>query len=342
MPDPMPDGRAPQPAPPVAFYAVADRRHFIGAVALLNSLRLVGHDEPVFLVDAGLTDEQRARLSPHLTLLPSPPEMPPVYMAPLGPSARPADVQIVIDADIIVLRPLTELIESARTGRVVGFVNDPPNDVRYFAEWGTLLGFGGPPPRRPYLNAGLFVFPRPLADRLLGPWLALQETIDYGRTRYGSAAMTDPFYFADQDVVNALFSVSLDDAELDCREHRMAPHTPLAGVRVIDPDQLVCEHADGSRPFVLHHTLAKPWLAPTVPNAYSRLMPRILLAPDVALRLTPDELPRRLRTGPVAVAAREAAGARVAVRRGVRRQLGRLGLRTRLAALRAARGQGEP
>ena len=36
-----------------AFYCVADERYFLGAVGLVNSLRLVGHDEPVVCSTAG-------------------------------------------------------------------------------------------------------------------------------------------------------------------------------------------------------------------------------------------------------------------------------------------------
>ena len=43
----------------IAFYTVTDSHHFLGVVGLVNSLRLVGHDEPVFVTDAGLTAEQR-------------------------------------------------------------------------------------------------------------------------------------------------------------------------------------------------------------------------------------------------------------------------------------------
>jgi hypothetical protein len=322
--------------PACAFYTVADRRHFVGAVALLNSLRLVGHTEPVFLVDAGLTDTQCARLKGLVTLLPSPAGMPPVYMAPLGPLARPAEVAVIIDADIIVVRPLTEFVESSREGRVVGFVNDPPNHERFFPEWATRLDLGVLR-RRPYLNAGLFFVPSPLDDRLLRHWLACQEKIDYGRTRYGAAGMSDPFYFADQDVVNALFSAELRDEEIVCMEHRWAPHTPFRDIRIVDDLGLACEYADGTQPYLLHHTLAKPWLQATVPNAYSRLLPRVLLAPDVALRLSPQDLPLRLRTGPLANGARFSSGLQAHVRRAVRRQIGRLGIRTRMAALRAGR-----
>ena len=45
--------------PAAAFYCVADERYFLGAVGLINSLRLVGHTEPIFLLDCGLTAAQR-------------------------------------------------------------------------------------------------------------------------------------------------------------------------------------------------------------------------------------------------------------------------------------------
>jgi hypothetical protein len=48
------------PEPSTAFYCVASRLYFLGAVGLVNSLRLVGHEEPVFLLDCGLTEGQRA------------------------------------------------------------------------------------------------------------------------------------------------------------------------------------------------------------------------------------------------------------------------------------------
>lgn len=320
--------------PDCAFYAVADHRHFIGAVALVNSLRLAGHDEPVFLVDAGLTDLQRQRLAPHVTLLPAPEGVAPVYLAPVGPLARPAHVEVLVDADVIVLRSLAPLVERARGGRFVAFVNDPPNDTRFFPEWAAALGLPALAPGRPYLNAGLFLLPRGLADRLLERWLAAQDRIAQGGTRYDGATLQDPFYFADQDVVNAVLRAELDDEELEIVAHALAPHTPLRGVRIADETSLVCEHADGTRPFVLHHTLAKPWLRATVPNAYSRLLPRLLLEPDVALQLSVQELPLRLRPGRMGSAARLLSGVRAAARAAARRQLGRFGVRTRLRELR--------
>ena len=60
------------PVPPVAFYCVSSRIYFLGAVGLVNSLRLIGHTEPIFLLDCGLTPAQRERIAPHVTLVPAP------------------------------------------------------------------------------------------------------------------------------------------------------------------------------------------------------------------------------------------------------------------------------
>jgi hypothetical protein len=84
------------------------------------------------------------------------------------------------------------------------------------------------------------------------------------------------------------------------------------------------------RTFGLHHIQAKPWLSDVVPNTYSRLLPRVLLADDLAIRLEPGMVPRKLRSGVVGAAARRrsAAVARLKALRGavgVRRRLKRLG-----------------
>ena len=63
-----------------AFYSVAGIRFFVGMVALLNSLRMVGHREPFHLVDAGLTTEQRAVLESHVVLIPAPEGTPAVFL----------------------------------------------------------------------------------------------------------------------------------------------------------------------------------------------------------------------------------------------------------------------
>ena len=53
-----------------------------------------------------------------------------------------------------------------------------------------------------------------------------------------------------------------------------------------------------------HHFDRKPWVARLRSNVYSRLLTRLLLAPDVPIRLPAEQLPPRLRTGAAADAAR--------------------------------------
>ncbi len=63
--------------PQAAFYCVCDSRYFLGAVGMLNSLRLLGHDEPVFVLDCGLTEGERRRLAGHATVVAAPDDSPP-------------------------------------------------------------------------------------------------------------------------------------------------------------------------------------------------------------------------------------------------------------------------
>jgi hypothetical protein len=268
---------------PRAVYSVADTKHFPGAVALLNSLRLLGHDAPFFLVDAGLTAAERSRLAGHATVVTAPEGTPAVFLAPHGPLEHPADVAIVLDADIIVTRPLTELVAAAEAGRMVAFVDPAPLDDRFFPEWAEMLGLGSLR-ARPYINAGQFFLPRTLATRLLPKWIDSQERIGTRHSRYGSARLGDPFYFADQDVINAVLAADFNDDEILILEQRLAPHPPFAGLRMEDEVGLVCRYDDGVQPFMLHHIMAKPWLAATRSTIYSRLLTRLLLADDVTVR----------------------------------------------------------
>jgi hypothetical protein len=321
---------------PRAIYSVADRKHFPGAVALLNSLRLLGHDEPFILVDAGMTGEHLSRLEGHATVVRAPEGTPPVFLAPHGPLERPAEVAILLDADIVVTRQLTELVAIADAGRLVTFINDAPNDDRFFPEWAEVLGLGSLR-RRPYINAGQLLLPATLATRLLPRWVEGQERIGTAHSRYGNATLDDPFYFADQDVINAVLAADFSEDEVLTLEQRLAPHPPFAGLRMEDEVGLACRYDDGVRPFMLHHIMAKPWLAATRSTIYSRLLTRLLLADDVAIRLEPGDLPLRLREGRLAAVDRTRAHVQAIVRSEGRRQLGRFGIRTRLRALRGGR-----
>jgi len=323
-------------APPCAFYLISDSRFFIGAVAVVNSLRLVGHDEPIVLVDAGLTEWQREALLGHVALISAPPDVSPVMMKMVGPSERPSSVGVILDSDVMVVRPLTDLIQTAASGRLVAFVNNAPNDVRFFPEWSSVLGLA-PMRRQPYLAAGQLFIPATLRDRLFAPWLEGQAKVDMEHTMLRRGKLGDPFYFPDMDVFNAVVSTRLEPHEIVMLDNRFATVPPFHGLELVDPERLLVRYRDGEQPFLLHHIIKKPWLGATRTNIYSLLLPRLLLAPDVALRLRPEQVPLRLRDGRRAAADRRRAHMQAFLYEEGRRQLGRFGIRTRIAAWREQR-----
>lgn len=317
------------PSPPVAFYSVVDARYFLGAVALVNSLRLAGHEEPVFLTDCGLEAWQRELLEQEATVARAPSALVPHFLKVILPLERPAaEVMVLVDADVIVLRRLAPLIDSACAGRVAAFAD--PVDPRFHPEWGDLLGLGTLR-RRPYVNAGLVALPRDTGLRMLGLASQLQQGLDLRRTSLGDGGAHDPFYYTDQDLLNALFA-SPAGGELEALPSRLAPHPPFRGLEVVDARALACRYDDGVEPLALHHVGRKPWLHATRPNAYSRFLTRLLVFDDLPITVEPARVPLRLRGGLLAALERRRAEALALLHS----QRGRLGLRRRLAERRAA------
>jgi hypothetical protein len=275
-----------------AFYSVADARYFLGAVGLLNSLRLQGHREPVFLLDCGLTPRQRDLLEPHVTLVPAPDAGPPWLRKTVAPLQRPADVMVLIDADVVVTRPLTDL-SAKHAEHVIGFRNEYD---RFIPEWGELLGLGEIG-RRPYLSTGLVVLRGSRGERLLEEMSELQERVDFGRTHWGANEPTYPFLYADQDVFNALVAARLEARGVVALRNRLLANPPFRGLRVIDRQAARCAYTDGTEPYAVHHHTAKPWLEATHDGVYSQLLRRLLSGPDIAVRVPTSEVPLRMRQG---------------------------------------------
>jgi hypothetical protein len=325
---------ADRPSLPAAFYCVSDSNHFLGFVALVNSLRLAGHREPVVLVDAGLLPEQRSMLAGHVTLVPAPTDAHVIFLKQHGPRVYPAEVMILLDSDIIVVRPLDDLVDAAEKGRLVAFVDNEPDADRFFPEWAEALGVDSVR-MHPYVNAGQVIVPFALAERVFSAWGDGQANIDVGQTWHARVERgSNPFYFGDQDVLNAVIGGCLEPEEVVILGNKMAPNPPFRGLRLVDARAVHCEYADGSQPYLLHHFLAKPWLSITPASVYSRLMTRLLLAPDVSIRMAPDLLPLRLREGRLAAIDRFRASTQARLRAGARRGIGRFRIRTRLAGLR--------
>ncbi len=200
------EGRAPGAGalPPAAFYCVADSRYFLGAVGMLNSLRLVGHDEPIFVLDCGLTDGQRSMLAPHATVVPAQNDSPAWLLKASAPLSHPADAIVLIDTDLIVTRPLTALIQNEGGAEVVAFRN---KSDRFFSVWGELLGLGEPRPR-PYVSSSLVFLQG--SSEVLSLMDRLRSRVDFQRTYWRENDPGYPFLLGDQDLLNAILATRLD------------------------------------------------------------------------------------------------------------------------------------
>jgi hypothetical protein len=312
------------PTPDTAFYAVANSRYFLGAVGMLNSLRLLGHREPVYVLDCGLTQRQRDLLAPHVTLVPAPRQGPPYLLKTIAPLRHPAKLTVLIDTDVIVTRPLTELIEQAGRGTVAAFRTAYD---RFFPQWGELLGLGTVR-RRPYVCSALVLLGGEEGQEVL-------RLMDEGQARVPAAGESrgpreffrtvarSPLQLADQDVLNAVLSTRTEPDRLVTLEHGLAPEPPFQGLRLFGDDALGCAYRDGSEPYVLHHLGPKPWLVPMRDGPYSRLLARLLFGPGIEVRVSEADVPLRLRKGLLAGASRKLAGLQDHFRSSIREPLTR-------------------
>ena len=293
-------GQRDAPIAGAAFYCASSELYFPGAVALINSLRLHGHDEPIFLLDCGLTPAHRRLLEQEATIVAGKPDTPPYLLKTIAPRLHPAETMMLIDVDMVVTKPLTPLFELASPGRVVAFENDAH---RFVAEWGELLELG-PTTRRPYVSSGLVVLGGELGSEVLRLWHDRQGRVDYERSYFGRDEPGYPFRFLDQDVLNAILCTSLGSDELAVIEQRLAAIPPFGDLRVLDEKRLRCAYPDGAEPYVIHHFERKPWLVPIYHGLYSRLLSRLWLGSDVALPLPRELVPLRMRNGILARAER--------------------------------------
>jgi hypothetical protein len=288
--------------PAAAFYLVSSPVFFLGAVALVNSLRLLGHDEPVFVLDRGLSPDQRDLIAAEATLVAPPRGGNEQMSKAAAPARHPAGTMVLLDADMIATRSLASLIETAGAGKVVA--TDSGLD-RFVAEWGERLDLG-PATRRPYVSSCLVVAGGAVGRELVELLDDRVDRVDVKLTYLEDDVADYPFHHAEEDVLNAIIATRVDADQLVTLDPRMAPIPPFEGLRVLDASSLRCAFADATEPYVVHHAWsAKPWLEPTHHGVYSQLLRRLLVGPDVAIRVPERMVPLRLRRGPLAYMARK-------------------------------------
>jgi hypothetical protein len=308
-----------------AFYCVVSGMYFLGAVGMINSLRLTGHSEPIFALDCGLSAAQRELLEPEATVIPAPEGREPFTLKTYAPLRHPAEVMVLIDADMVVTRSLEPLLRTASEGRVVAFEN--PVD-RFVPEWGELLGLGDVR-RQPYLCSGLVAMSRSPGEEILRTLDVSQRRVDFDRTYFGGNDREYPLMFADQDVLNAILASRVEPERIVGLDSGLAPMPPFEDLRLLDPEQPRCIRSNGAEPYLVHQSLPwKPWLEPLYDGVYSRLLRRMLVGEDLAIRVPPTQIPLTLRRGIRASAERQ----RVKIREQLHWRLGgflseRLGIR---------------
>jgi hypothetical protein len=282
-----------------AFYCVADSRYFLGAVGMINSLRLQGHGEPIYLLDLGLTDAQRELLAAEATIVPAPEDTQPWLSKTIAPLAHPAETMVLIDTDILVTRSLGELIERAAGGGVVAFENDVQ---RFVGEWGELLDLGPLRPG-PYVSSGLVVLGGETGAEVLRLLDDRQRRVDFERSYFATDEAGYALRFLDQDVLNAVLRTRIDDS-VHALPYRLMPNQPFQGLRILDGRSPRCTYGDGTEPYAVHHFSRKPWIARQRANVYSLLLTRCLVRPGLALEVEEETVPLRLRRGAAARTAR--------------------------------------
>jgi hypothetical protein len=286
----------------ITFYTVADRRFFPAATGLVNSLRLLGYEDPIVLLDCGLLSDQREALASECRLV-SPPSSEPINPQLLKPFAHllnPAGVVVILDSDLIVAGRLDAILREAGAGRLC--VNVDPESNRWFAEWEELFGLAAPPRRQPYVSSGFLAFSVDhWPDLLPRWWAACQRIRSLPTTFYGAA--DSPTAQSDQDALNAVLMSSSPSPDLFLLPAQALPTMEQfrREVRVVDDHRLACS-IRGKRVTLIHPSVkVKPfetsrWIDQGR-SPYPRLLRRLLASPDIRVRATPTGLPLWLRPG---------------------------------------------
>ena len=144
----------------VTYVTVADEKFFLGAVALVNSLRIAGNPEPIVVIDAGLSPAQRAFLSEACEVRSLPVDRSGALPAFLKPAVFTLGLEgttVVLDSDMIVTSRLEPILAEAAAGKLCVFT-DIEKDRYFEDEWVTALGLENPIRPRPYINSGFVAF----------------------------------------------------------------------------------------------------------------------------------------------------------------------------------------
>ncbi len=284
----------------VTFYIVTNRRFFIGAVGLVNSLRLMGHEQRIFIMDCGLVEHQRDVLKSECELVepPASQAVNPQLLKPFPQLLRPQGTVVILDSDVVVTHPLDAVIETARNGQIC--VCADPEPERWFAEWEQIFALPCRPRHQTYVNSGFVVFSVDHYPNLLPRWWEYCQRIrSYPTTFHG--APDSPTAQADQDALNAILMSELPEETLAIQPQETQPSMEQLrwDTQLLDANSLSCL-LYGQPVTIVHPTVpTKPferqWWFDQAGSPYPALLRRLLVNGDVRMRLDHDEVPVWLR-----------------------------------------------
>jgi hypothetical protein len=283
----------------VTYYTVSNHTYFLGTVALLNSLRVTGNEEPLFVLDAGLMPEERRVLEAHTNVVSfSEDRGNPVLLKPYPYLLDASGVIVVIDSDIIVTSSLAPITRLAHEGKICvcpAWVEAAR--TRWFAEWEQTLQLRAPLRREEWVHDGFVVFDTAHWPDLLERWWEVCNLVPSSEIFTSGGA---PFNAGDADAINALLMSEVPREGLAI----LPPGEEVfAGdVRIDDMETLACSVNGRAAKFIHVPDRPKPWERSgwlrRGASVYLQLMRRLLFGDDAALRLDAGQVPLSLRPGP--------------------------------------------
>jgi hypothetical protein len=309
-----------QHQPPV-FCSIVDSAYFLGAVALVNSLRLTGHTGEIAFLDVGLDESQRVFLERGTTVYdgPSASGWLSVFAKPMLGQLNPDRIVVLLDNDLVITGSLEPLVRAAEEGKIALF--EAPVTTRWFVEWERLFSLQQPLRRGLYANGSCVALSTGRWRGFLDRWYEVGQSVAAARASQPfllreREVVSDPVGYNEQDALNALLMSEVPESAVRFWPHSLTPHwEERHDVRIIDARSLRCD-ASGHAPLFLHFTgqpktwQPRGWLRLRF-GAFNRLLTRVLVSQDVPLPLPPEQIPPWLRPG-LAGRLLERAGAAVA------------------------------
>ncbi len=287
----------------ITFYTVGNSKYFLGVVGLLNSLRVVGHQQKVVVLDCGLTSRQQEILRPHCTLYPVPKEKAtnPLQYKPFPYLLQTQGTVVIIDSDMLVTHKLDKILTSAKQGKICLFPDLIPN--RYFPQWQEVFRLDWAPRKQTYANSGFVAFSVEHNPNLLAQWWQACKQIFSLPTVYEGVGLDCPYAAGDQDALNAVLASNYPQDSLEIQSNKGEIFLPfLHRVKIVNVKTLACKYGDYDVTILHSNNQPKPWEIKNVPLlikqcSYARLLRRLFIGEDVAIKLASSDLPMIYRQG---------------------------------------------